>query len=387
QVLMAHSGAYFVNLYWHFPKEMLSEFVLFKDHPDGSLFIPERISYQQLVEMINENCCFGEGWRIKEITLIVTQPDGSLNFIRLNNDSVLQYIYYLPSMSMVYLHLSLETITPVTQVEDVWGCYRGVVDVEGVSTSHVRNFGEGTSSTMQWENENWEEEEGDEDFIPGEDDFTDETSESESDRSINEESEPELIEEEDPLPSGGRHIYREMGECEPSKIDENEYALPLWNGDIGTIRLGTVFRSKEEAQSGILAWNVDRLRAVRTIYSNQKSFKVVCRSNEDEPCVWKVRVTKKRVHEIWELTEWTDRHTCMQRVERNDHRNVTARMISNLVVNKIEKKLDYNVTLIQADVKQCWKVDVSYKKAWHGRRKAIERVYGCWELNFAELPR
>ncbi|GER25662.1 RNA-binding (RRM/RBD/RNP motifs) family protein [Striga asiatica] len=216
-------------------EERLSEFVLFKDRLDGSLFIPERISYQQLVEMIKQNCWFGEGWTMKDITLIVEQRDGSLNFLRLNNESVLQYIYYLTPMSTVYLHLSLEAITPVTQVEDVWGCYGGEVDVDGTSTSHLRNFGERTSSTMQWENENWEEEEGDEDFVPGEEDFTDETSESESDRSINEESEPELIEEEDPLPSGGRHIYREMGEWEPSKIDENEYALPRWNDDIETI--------------------------------------------------------------------------------------------------------------------------------------------------------
>lgn len=31
-------------------------------------------------------------------------------------------------------------------------------------------------------------------------------------------------------------------------------------------------------------------------------------------------------------------------------------------------------------------VNVSYKKAWHGRRKALDDVYGTWESNFIESP-
>ncbi|CAA0819336.1 Unknown protein, partial [Striga hermonthica] len=205
--------------------------------------------------------------------------------------------------------------------------------------------------------------------------------------SINDESEAKFIEEEHPFPSVGRHIYREMGEWDPSRIDANEYAIPLWNSDIETIRLRTVFQSKEEAQTGLMAYNVDRLRKIRTKDSNQKSFKLVCRSNADVSCLWKARVNKARRHDdLWEVTEWTDQHTCMQQVGRNDQRNVTTHMISNLIINKVQKKVEYNVNMVQANVTQCWKVDVSYKKAWHGRKKAIECVYGSWESNFAELP-
>ncbi|CAA0827252.1 Unknown protein, partial [Striga hermonthica] len=376
---MASPGPYLVNLYWHFGKEMLSDFVSFKDRPSGSFIILGRISYEQLVQMINAKCQFEEGWTIQEITMMISQPDGSWSPAILNNNSF-EWIYYFPSMSMVYLHLSLQANTPVTQFEDFTPCYGGVFDVEGTSTSHVPNFGEGTSRE-------WAADEDDEDFIPGEDDFTDETSETESDRSVNEESEVEFFEEEHPFPSGGRHIYREMGEWDPSRIDANEYAIPLWNGDIESIRLYTVFRSKEEAQTGIMAWNVDRLREIRTKDSNKKTFKVVCNSNAGVSCLWKARVNKaNRNDDLWEVTEWTDQHTCMQQVDRNDHRNVTAHMIANLIINKIQKKVEYNINMVQADVKQCWKVDVSYKKAWHDRKKAIECVYGSWESNFAELP-
>jgi hypothetical protein len=42
---------------------------------------------------------------------------------------------------------------------------------------------------------------------------------------------------------------------------------------------------------------------------------------------------------------------------------------------------------VQDDVKEKFNVEVSYTKAWHGRRKAIEAVYGSWETNVRDLPR
>ncbi|CAA0823063.1 Unknown protein, partial [Striga hermonthica] len=263
-------------------------------------------------------------------------------------------------------------------VEDPTASYGfgGVFGGKGTWTTHAGNFGEGTSNFGEGTSNLGEgtsftmrgpdiEEEivGDEDFNPDEDDFTDETSETESDRSINEESEQEFIEEH-PFPNEGLHVYREMGEWDSSCVDRDEYALPLWDGHVETIRLGTVFRTKEEAQTGVMAWNVENLRAVRTKHSNKKSFKVVCRSAEVVPCMWKARVSlNKWAHDMWEVTEWTDSHTCMQVVERNDHKNVTATMISNLLLAKIQKQVTYSVEMVQADVKSTWSVDVSYKKA------------------------
>ncbi|XP_071739729.1 uncharacterized protein [Rutidosis leptorrhynchoides] len=47
----------------------------------------------------------------------------------------------------------------------------------------------------------------------------------------------------------------------------------------------------------------------------------------------------------------------------------------------------YPVKHIQAHKKDTWNVDVSYAKALNARRIAIERIFGTWESNFAELPR
>ncbi|CAA0806445.1 Unknown protein, partial [Striga hermonthica] len=338
----------------------LGNFSNYLASPDCSFVINGIISYEQLVDMIYENGGFRDSWTISDITLMIKQPDGSFIPARLNNDSPLSWIYYYPPMSFVFLYIVLEANTQVTHVEDhtpSYG-YGGMFGCEGTWSTHAGNFGEGTSNfdegtSFTMRGPDIEEEiVGDEDFSPGEDDLTDETSETESDRSINEESEQEFIKEH-PFPNEGLHVYREMGEWDPSCVDRDEYALPLWNGHVETIRLHTVFRTKEEAQTGIIAWNVENLRAVRTKDSNKKSFKVVCRSSEGVPCMWKAWVSlNPRVHDMWEVTEWTDRHTCMQVVERNDHKNVTATMISNLLLPKIQKQVTYSVEMVQADVKK-----------------------------------
>ncbi|CAA0816899.1 Unknown protein, partial [Striga hermonthica] len=295
----------FINVYWNYPKEVLYSFSDFINRPDGSFCIGEKISFQQFVDILYENFGFRRnGLTIEGISLLTNRPNGSWNIGNMNTDSAFEWIYYFPAFSYVYLHLELKQVTQaptvIMQFEDVPPFYGGVLDFEGTSTLHVRNFGQGTSSTAR--------EEPDDDFIPDEDD----TSETESDRSISEESEPKFIEEH-PFSSTGQHVYREMGEWDPSCVDRDEHALPRSNGNVDSIRLGTVFRSKEEAQIAIMNWNVSRLR-------------------------------------------------------------------------EIQKKPEYSVTLIQEDVKKCWKVDVSYKKAWHGRKKSIDSLYGTWEENFAQLP-
>ncbi|XP_023755843.1 uncharacterized protein LOC111904303 [Lactuca sativa] len=42
---------------------------------------------------------------------------------------------------------------------------------------------------------------------------------------------------------------------------------------------------------------------------------------------------------------------------------------------------------IYADIKNVLHVDVTYGKAWRGRRRAIDKIYGTWESNFAEFPK
>ena len=48
---------------------------------------------------------------------------------------------------------------------------------------------------------------------------------------------------------------------------------------------------------------------------------------------------------------------------------------------------NYCDMFVQADVAMHYGVQVSYKKAWHGKRKALASIYGSPKENFQLLPR
>ncbi|CAI9105401.1 OLC1v1004314C1 [Oldenlandia corymbosa var. corymbosa] len=118
---------------------------------------------------------------------------------------------------------------------------------------------------------------------------------------------------------------------------------------------------------------------------DERTFNVESEDGE-LPCDWKMRVSLK-AHGLHEIMRWHDAHNCMTPLNDNDNRCVDASLIARLIKRKVEDNVDYTVAPAQKDVKTLLKVDVPYKRAWHGRRKAIEAVYGDWTSNFEELPR
>nr|KAJ0204859.1 hypothetical protein LSAT_V11C500272370 [Lactuca sativa] len=68
-------------------------------------------------------------------------------------------------------------------------------------------------------------------------------------------------------------------------------------------------------------------------------------------------------------------------------KNLNSATIALYILHSIEKDVAYPVKHIQSYIKNSMNVDVSYDKAWHGRRKAIKSIYGTWESNFDKLPK
>ncbi|KAL3528209.1 hypothetical protein ACH5RR_012865 [Cinchona calisaya] len=73
-------------------------------------------------------------------------------------------------------------------------------------------------------------------------------------------------------------------------------------------------------------------------------------------------------------------------ISGNNNRNLTSTVIANQIMHSIENDPGHKVKQIQAYVKNSFKVDITYKKAWYARRKAIVLAYGSWASNFQQLP-
>ncbi|XP_071697892.1 uncharacterized protein [Rutidosis leptorrhynchoides] len=94
----------------------------------------------------------------------------------------------------------------------------------------------------------------------------------------------------------------------------------------------------------------------------------------------------KNKDNVWKITKWFEGHICYGSVQSNNNLCLTSSIIATDIISYISQDIAYEVKHIQTHVKKVWKVDISYTKAWNSRRIAIERLFGTWQSNLAELP-
>ncbi|CAI9106458.1 OLC1v1005617C1 [Oldenlandia corymbosa var. corymbosa] len=133
---------------------------------------------------------------------------------------------------------------------------------------------------------------------------------------------------------------------------END-GIKMWDGNPLTLGLDIHFANKPEAQAAMGEWNLVHGRTFRREFRCEKAT------------------------DTWKMVVWSDSHNCLGANKRNESRNVTSSMIARLVAQNVRKHPDFAVAQIQIEVMKRYQVECSYKKAWHGRRKALEALYDC----------
>ncbi|CAI9090623.1 OLC1v1025437C1 [Oldenlandia corymbosa var. corymbosa] len=362
---MACNVSYMLNLY-HTSKYVIENGSIntFLNMPDDGLFVEERLSYEGLISKI----CMTLGWDPAHVKLhlsLIFDSPGGRRVVKIKNDSHVEFMNRVDPMSCLDLYIDLEDITQEEReasLENVsFGDFRRG---ERASTSRNRDEEETPLFAQNDYREEW-----DSDYIA--------PSESEEDCDVSgesdfEESDDEMLENEerDCNLFARRHVYSKMGNWDASCVDNDEFALKMWDETHEGMDIGGIY---------------GRASSPRTWGVRCGTFNVESEDGEP-PCEWKMRVSLK-AHGLHEIVRWHDAHNCMTPVNDNDNRCVDASLIARLIRRKVEDNVDYTVASAQKDVKTLLKVDVPYKRAWHGRRKAIEAVYGDWTSNFEELPR
>jgi hypothetical protein len=65
-------------------------------------------------------------------------------------------------------------------------------------------------------------------------------------------------------------------------------------------------------------------------------------------------------------------HTCITRNQLVDHKNLRSTLVARLFHTQIVEKKAMEVKAIQKTVKQRYKYNISYGKAWRANQKALE---------------
>ncbi|CAI9090019.1 OLC1v1024702C1 [Oldenlandia corymbosa var. corymbosa] len=354
----------------------------FNNMPDDSFVIDHKLLYNDLVGLI----CERVGWNRKNVNLSLsilydTMRNGFRRIAKIKDDASLQVLYFLPSSTYIDLYVDLEVAGTSRSHLEV-GTSSGRPNVENVDYMEDDDVG----GPFMEDGDHMEYDHGEDD-----EDYTSISDQSDENQSISEGSRESDEEVEDKFATKDRHIYRSQGTWDHTKVDKDDFQLTMWDGTTATIGIGTCFKNKEEAKNGIAAWNIEQKREFYVKESDGSTWSIWCKSLKEStpkgyvPCRWKVRASL-RDHGLWEIVKWVPEHNCMNVTEDNNNRNVSATLIAHLIRHKVELDPDYEVNLVQEEVKDRMHVDVPYHRAWEGRRKAIDLVYGDWVSNFDILP-
>jgi hypothetical protein len=396
---------------------------------DGTIFVDRELSFDEFVRRVNKIC--RADLRIKKMgfTLVWSNENNVRQYFIFDDGEYLSIIY-LYAFNNPELYVSIRDRTP--DFVDLGGSSQAVVvptrslEVGGTSgfftcsdaefgtrygvgsqvstdynQSQYQGFERGEGSTMVHSNAVQYGDTalgaGGDDHQGSDDTDTDEVGEEmrDSDSSADESYIPTDSEDSvDDIHVPDNHcVYEDVGN-DPGLEDDSTSEPGRWDGNPDSIGLNTIFKSKEVAQNAILLWSGKRGVNYRTVDSKKTTWAVECvtraagypvQYTHGFACPWSIRVSKDRWSGKWRMIKWVASHNCT--VAGATSHNITQKHIAALVIPHLRRDLGYKVKNVQEMVRQHYHVEVRYKKAWHGRRLAIESLFGTWESNIMELPR
>ncbi|KAG5600443.1 hypothetical protein H5410_031813 [Solanum commersonii] len=152
------------------------------------------------------------------------------------------------------------------------------------------------------------------------------------------------------------------------------------------IEKGMLFNSKKQLQRAIKLLHLKIAREYFVIKSTKKSRRLVCKRVE-QGCQFRLTCFNDKHTNMWKVGRYIKEHTCDMGTCRDEHFNLDVEMIANILCVDIEKTPRFPIKDCQIVVLKAYGISISRRRAYLGRKRAFEKVYGTWEGSFAELPR
>ncbi|KAI3779089.1 hypothetical protein L2E82_08571 [Cichorium intybus] len=389
---MALDRPFLINLYWGGNIEYVNGIVKGDQSTlTTSNIVRHKMSYEEFKDLIYAHVGIDKIAYKLSISLCY-QFGGICNISRVINDSSLELMYYLAENDQNYYGQVLVEIEKIsheqTRVTGFVDLLRNF-DVSEQTQSQVTN-----PSNVAFPLPNNDRFEAADDF--GFDDPNSQCSEDNVSKSVSDVGDDSDDLNETPVVNFMNDIGDE-GDDDITDLPDTIH-MDVWNESENKIRLGMQFESREDVKKAVTLWSIAQNREFKVYESKSRLWVAKCKTlgREEESSniafntphyTWYVRAVKKKNHHMWKITRWVGTHNCFGSCIGNNNRNLNSEIIASYVIHSIKKDVAYPVKQIQADIKNSLNVNVSYGKAWHGRRRAIENIYGTWESNFAELPK
>ncbi|CAL1408570.1 unnamed protein product [Linum trigynum] len=158
--------------------------------------------------------------------------------------------------------------------------------------------------------------------------------------------------------------------------------MPIVDSFEGEFYKGQIFHSKQAAQMAIKHHALQRNFQYGVVESSPSIWKVRCLRHKDDNCPWMVRFGCRDVGGEWTVRKSKLVHSCSSTTQPTDHRHLDVDMISEAVKHLVRAQPNLSVLTVQAELKDKFNMQVTYKKAWYGKQRALEKLHGNWEESY-----
>ncbi|CAK8561297.1 unnamed protein product [Lathyrus sativus] len=184
-----------------------------------------------------------------------------------------------------------------------------------------------------------------------------------------------------------RHMY-----CPPQHMTNLQLSVDDTSSDVfynpsqkieGVLKVGDQYRTKEECMKVVRKFHMDNFVDFYINRNDSKRYVVVCRNAD---CKFRLAASYRKRSDCWVIGTMDPPHSCTTNINRKDHGKLSSQLVSQEILHLVGVGPSVKVSTIISHIVAQFNYTLSYRKAWIGRIKAVEHVYGNWERSYNQLP-
>ena len=152
------------------------------------------------------------------------------------------------------------------------------------------------------------------------------------------------------------------------------------------LKKGMLFSSKEKLKMTVTIWSLHKNKEFKVVTSTKSLWVVRCKFYNLLGCMWFLQ-GRQVGDKFWKIGKYVENHRCETEGLSSGHANLNTNLIASLLLNQIRKNPKFLVVDVISKVHENFGHQVTYRKAWIGRQRAFELVYGDFEKSFSDLPK
>ena len=148
-----------------------------------------------------------------------------------------------------------------------------------------------------------------------------------------------------------------------------------------------VFNCKYDLQEATKIYSIKAHQEFVVVASSKKLPVLRCKKAEECQCQWKLRAMAVKDTCLFVINKYKGSHTCVNPCLNRDHHQLDSNLVADHIKAIIKTQFTLTTTAIQASVMEKWGYQISYKKAFDGKHKALRELFSDFSQSYTQLPR